>query len=379
MRGLKEDFPISKKIVYMNTAAVSLKPQKVIDSMIEFMRKYEMNGTCYFDDSLEEEVLEDARCRVAELIGCGKEDVALTTNTSEGINFIAHSVKFRRGDNVVTTDLEFPTVTYPWLRIAGEKGVEVRFASNRNGVVTVQELERLVDDRTRVVALSHVEYGSGLRYNLREVADLAHRHGALLVVDAVQSLGVIPLNVRREEVDALASAAYKWLLGPFGAGFLYVRKEFYDNVEPLLVGWRSSRGQEYDPRAISYPRTAKKFEYGGMPYTQLHGLAKAIEYVMEIGVENIRDHVMNVTQRLMEELSRMGAQLLTPFSREQRAGIVTARFDGMNYDRAVRELADKGIIVSKRMNALRISPHIYNVEGEVEKVTESIKVVRKQK
>ncbi len=374
MENVKEDFPISKEIVYMNTAAISLKPLQVIDSMTEFMRNYEMNGTFNFSDSLEEEVLENARCMIAELIGCTKDDIALTTNTSEGINFIAHAIKFDHGNNVVTTDLEFPTVTYPWLRIAKEKGVEVRFASNRNGIVSVEDLEKLVDNRTKVIALSHVEYSSGLRYNLREIAELAHRHGAILLVDAVQSLGVVPLNVRREEVDVLASAAYKWLLGPFGAGFVYMKKEFYDNVEPLFVGWRSSiEHKEYDPRRYTLPNAARKFEYGGMPYTPIYGLTKAIEYIMDLEVENIRNYVMNITQKLMEKLNDLGAQTLTPFNQEQRAGIVAVRFEKMDYDRAVEELAKEKIVVSKRMNALRISPHIYNTEDEVEKIVQAIK------
>lgn len=373
MERIKEDFPISKEIVYMNTAAISLKPTKVIEAMIEFMRKHEMNGTYNFNESLEEEVLENARVRAAELLGCKKDDIALTTNTSEGINFIAHSIKFSQGENVVTTDLEFPSVTYPWLRIARESGIEVRFALNRNGIVTLEDLEKLTDDKTKVIVLSHVEYSSGIRYNLKEVADLAHKHGALLVVDAVQSLGVIPLNVRREDVDALASAAYKWLLGPFGAGFVYMRKEFYEKVEPLFVGWRSSKEHEYDPRKISYPKDAKKFEYGGMPYTSIYGLTKAIEYIKDIGVENIESYVLNITRKLMEKLNDLGAKILTPYDREKRAGIVTVRFDKMDYNRTVEELAKEKIIVSKRMNALRISPHIYNTEEEIEKIIQSIR------
>lgn len=374
MENVKEDFPISKEIVYMDTAAISLKPLQVIDSMTEFMRNYEMNGTFNFSDNLEEEVLENARCRIAKLIGCASDDIALTTNTSEGINFVAYAMKFDQGNNVVTTDLEFPTVTYPWLRIAKEKGAEVRFASNRNGMVSVEDLEKLIDDKTKVIALSHVEYSSGLRYNLREIAELAHRHGAILLVDAIQSLGVVPLDVRREEVDVLASAAYKWLLGPFGAGFVYMKKEVYDNIEPAFVGWRSSiEHKEYDPKRFTFPNTARKFEYGGMPYTPIYGLTKAIEYIMGLEVENIRNHVMNITQKLMDMLKDLEAQILTPFNQEKRAGIVTVRFEKMDYDRAVEELAKEKIVVSKRMNALRISPHIYNTEEEVEKVVEAIK------
>lgn len=378
MRKVKEDFPTSNEVVYMNTAAISLKPIQVINAMTEFIKRYEASGTLNFSDSFEEEVLENARCRVGELIGCESDEIALTTNTSEGINIIAHMIKFERGNNVVTTDLEFPTVTYPWLKASREKGVEVRFALNKNGIVSVEDLEKLVDDNTRVIALSHVEYSSGLRFNLREVADLAHRHGAILVVDAVQSLGVIPLNVKREDVDVLASAAYKWLLGPFGAGFVYIRKELYENVMPPFVGWRSNiEHTEYDPQKFTLPKTARRFEYGGMPYTPIYGLTKAIEYIMSIGIENVREHVMNLTQKLIDGLNELRAQILTPSSREQRAGIVSARFEKMDYDRIVEELAKNRIIVSKRMNALRISPHVYNMEKEVVKVIDAIREINR--
>ncbi|MEM3403384.1 MAG: aminotransferase class V-fold PLP-dependent enzyme [Nitrososphaeria archaeon] len=377
MRPVKEDFPPSKVYVYMNTAAISLKPIQVIKAISSFEETYEISGT--INDNFEDQVLEEARDEVSNLINCKSDDIAIVTNTSEGLNFTAHAVKMTPGSNIVTTDLEFPTVTYPWLKVAEEKRLEVRFARHKNGIVTIEDLERLVDDKTKVITLSHVEYSSGFRFNLREVAELAHKHGALLVVDAIQSLGVIPFDAKVEDVDVLVTAAYKWLLGPFGAGFLYMKDEVYHDVEPIFAGWRSKEDHEvFEPLKLSFKKTARKFEYGGMPYSAIYGFTRSLKYISDLEVDNINNHVIGITQELMEGLKNLGANLFTPFNRHQRAGIVTAKFDNLDADTLLNELKEEKIIISKRFGALRFSPHIYNNKEDVEKVIHLIKKVIEQ-
>jgi len=376
---VKEDFPSSKEYIYMNTAAISLKPIQVIKAVTSFEESYEISGTANFSDNFEDQVLEEARSKVSNLINCRIDDVAIVTNTSEGMNFAAHAIKMSPGSNVVSTDLEFPTVTYPWLRIAKGEKLDVRFALNRDGVVAIEDLEKLVDDKTKVIALSHVEYSSGFRFDLKEVADLAHKHGALLVVDAIQSLGVIPFDVKREDVDVLISAAYKWLLGPFGAGFLYMRDEIYHDVEPIFAGWRSKENHEvFEPLKLSFAKTARKFEYGGMPYSAIYGFSRALKYILDLGVEEINNHVTDITQELMDGLKDLGAKFFTPFDRHRRAGIVTAKFDGLDCDTLVNELKKERVVISKRFGALRFSPHIYNTQGDVERVLHIIKEIMKR-
>ncbi len=263
------------------------------------------------------------------------------------------------------------------MRIGEEKGVEVRLARNREGIVEVADLEKLVDDHTKVLAISHVEYASGLRFNLKELHHLASEHGALLVVDAIQSLGVVPLNVKDEGVDILASGAYKWLLGPFGASILYIRKGLYEELEPPFVGFRSTgKPFELEPTKLTYAKTARKFEYSTSNYAAMTGLAEAIKYLQRIGIKRVYNYVLKITGNLMHSLSNLrGVRIITPKEEKKRAGIITIRFEKADYKDVAKKLGEKSIIVSPRFESVRMSPHIYNTEEGISKASEELKKI----
>ena len=372
-----EDFPATKKYVYLNAASISLMPLPVLRKMNKFQEDLGLRATAWFDEEVETNALEDARIESAKFIGAEVDEIALMTSTTEALCAVAWSLDFQRGDNVVTTDMAFPSVTYPWMRVGKEKGVEVRLANNREGIVEVADLEKLVDDRTRVLAISHVEYTSGLRFNLKDLHDLASRHGALLVVDAIQSLGVVPLNVKDEGVDILASGAYKWLLGPFGASILYMRTDLYEELEPPLVGFRSKEKPfELEPTKLTYAKTAKKFEFSTLNYASMTGLAEAIKYLRRVGIKKVYNYVLKITEDLMQSLSTLrGVKIVTPREEKRRAGIVTIRFEEADYMEVAKKLGEKGVIVSPRFESVRMSPHIYNTEEDLSKASEEIKEI----
>ena len=367
-----EDFPATKKYVYLNAASISLMPLPVLRKMSKFQDDLGLRATAWFDEEVETNALEDARTEAAKLIGA---EVALLSSTTEALCAVAWSLDFQRGDNVVTTDMEFPAVVYPWMRIGEGKGVEVRLARNREGIVELADLEKLVDDHTKVLAISHVEYASGLRFNLKELHHLASEHGALLVVDTIQSLGVIPLNVKDERVDILASGAYKWLLGPFGTSILYIKRGLYEKLEPPFVGFRSTgKPFELRPTKLTYAKTARKFEYSTSNYAAMTGLAEAIKYLRRIGIKRVYNYVLKITGDLMQSLSNLrGVRVITPKEEERRAGIITIRFEKADYMEVTRKLGEKGIIVSPRFKSVRMSPHIYNSEEDVSKASEEVK------
>lgn len=170
----------------------------------------------------------------AKLIGAKKEEIALIKNTSTGINIAASVLHYPLGSKIVTTDLEHPSVVYPWLRRSLD--VKVHYVKNVNGKFLLDDLEKAVDDKTVAVAVSHVEYVNGFRNNLHAISEIAHKHGAYLIVDAIQSAGAIPIDVKRDDVDFLATACYKWLLSPPGAGYLYIKEELIEKFEPPFVG-----------------------------------------------------------------------------------------------------------------------------------------------
>jgi len=372
-----DDFPATKDYVYLNAASISLMPLPVLRKMNDFQEELGLRGTVWFDEEVETMAMEDARNEASKLIGADVDEIALLSSTTEALCAIAWSLNFKQGDNVVTTDMEFPSVIYPWMRIGKEKGVEVRLAKNKEGIVEVADLEKLVDDRTRVLAISHVEYASGLRFNLKELRQLTSKHGALLVVDAIQSLGVVPINVKNEGVDILASGSYKWLLGPFGASILYMKRDIYEKLDPPFVGFRSTgKPFELEPTKLTYAKTAKKFEYSTTNYASMTGLAEAIKYLRRIGIKRVYDRVLKLTWNLMQSLSNLReVRVITPRQDERRAGIVTIRFEEADYMEVAKKLCERGIIVSPRFESVRFSPHVYNTEGDMAKASEELKKI----
>jgi cysteine desulfurase/selenocysteine lyase len=296
---IREKFPVTRSKVFLNHAAYSPLPQPVVD----VMRKYNEELCCYEIDeskySLGQEIF-------AKLVDAEKDEVALVPNTSTGLNIVANILDYSAGANIVTTDLEYPSVVYPWLK---EKlGVEVRYVKNVDGRVFVEDMEKAIDDQTVVVTISHVGYANGFRNDLRALADIAHEHGAYLVADAIQSLGAMPVNVRRDNVDFLTASCYKWLLGPAGAGYLYVRKDLIERFEPPFIGWASVKPEVFDTVEfwdiwkLQLSNTASRFEIGSPSFISFVGAAVAIQLLLDVGIENIQKRVLDLTELLMDSV-----------------------------------------------------------------------------
>ncbi len=367
-----EDFPTTKRVTYLNSASISLMPRPAIETMIDFARKIAAGGTIDFDEAAETEATEGARTEAASLLGASDEEVAILSSASEGLSSIAWSLDLQPGSNIVSTDADFPSVVYPWLRLARQKPLEVRLARNKDGLVDTQELEELVDDKTAAIASSHVEYGTGQRFNLRWLSEVAHSHGALLIVDASQSVGLIPTDVVREGVDVLVAAGYKGLLGPFGAAVLYVRDELGEKLLPSMVGWRSAP-DSYSLIAtrLAFAQGTKKFEFSSMSYAAAIGLAESIRYLKRWGRENITNHVASLSSKLLEmvrDFEEAGSvTVLTPKDPSSHASIVSTRFKGHNQSTVASKFVNGGIIVSQRFDSVRFSFHAYNTEEDVKK------------
>jgi selenocysteine lyase/cysteine desulfurase len=233
------------------------------------------------------------------------------------------------------------------------------------------ELVGLIDDHTAVVAISHVEFGSGQRYDLCRLSEAAHSSGALLVVDATQSAGAIPIDVSREGVDVLVAAGYKWLCGPFGAAVMYVAPHLQTRFEPGLTGFRSHRDM-WDLRAdrIQYRDDAGRFEFGTMAYGCALGLGKAVEFILALGSDAIFAHDLKLRERLVEGLKQRGAQLLSPVNDKEHSPIVSARFPDFSESSIVDYLKEKGVIVSPRADFIRFSPHLYNSSDDIDRALE---------
>jgi len=369
LEKIRELFPIVQNRVFLNHAAQSPLPKPVADAVHRYVEDYANFGF----SSLEEE--DYGKALFARLIGAKKEEIALVENTSVGLNIAANVLRYPPGSKVVTTDLEYPSVVYPWLRKS--LGAKVHYVKNVDGKILFEEVEKAVDDTTVAVVVSHVEYVNGFRNDLRALSQIAHEHGAYLIVDAIQSAGAIKIDVKKDDVDFLATACYKWLLSPPGAGYLYVKEELIENFEPPFVGWASVKQEIFetldfwDIWSLKLSETASRFEVGSPSTISFVGATAAIKMLSDVGIEKIEERILKLTSHLIEGVKNLGLKLQTPEEKQHRSGIVN--FQIANPKEVVRNLRSKGIVVSARAHGIRVSPHFYNTETEIETLVDTLR------
>ncbi|MCS7103425.1 MAG: aminotransferase class V-fold PLP-dependent enzyme, partial [Candidatus Korarchaeum sp.] len=279
------------------------------------------------------------------------------------------------GGRVISTSVEFPSVIYPWLRASKEKGWRLELVEPKNGMILDEsELLSRITRGVRAVCLSHVEFLTGQRFDLKALAERAHEVDALLIVDGIQAAGCIPVDVKDLDVDIYVVGSYKWLLGPMGAALAYIRRELVDELEPGIVGWRSVEGMwSLDTSGLRYAGAAKRFEYGTSSYDAKVGLAKSIEYLLELGISQIHDHDMRLSGRLLEGLADLPrVRVMTPV--ESRGPIVTVDVEGVDPEELMRKISRgrRRTIASVRRGLLRFSIHLYNDSEEVDDIVEGL-------
>jgi len=369
-------FPAARRHAYLNAASVALMPRMAADAILDWQRDLATEGTVHFDEEAEEKVFDTLRQAAARLLGAEPLEIACVSSASEGLCSLAWALSPGPDRNVVSARVDHPTTVYPWLRVARLTGCDVRLASDQDNLIDPSELVGLIDDRTSVVCVSHVQYSTGQRLDLAALAQVAHSHGAILVVDASQSVGGVPINVVAEGVDALVITGYKWLCGPFGAAILFVRRDLHEELEPGLVGWRSAE-QVWDFRAdrLEWPSGARRFEFSTMAYGAAIGLAIAVEYLLDIGMEQIHSYNLALADRLAEGLAKLGAEFVSPSPENLHSSIVTVRFPGHDQVRVARHLNEAGVVVSPRIGAIRFSPHLYNTTDDIDRALETLQSV----
>jgi len=364
----EKDFPTAGKFVYLNAANVALMYGGAQQVMREWQEDVAWNGSNNFNENAEESVFQELHLAASRLINAGQEDIAAGSSATELLCSLAWAVSPLKNQNVVSTEIVFPSTIYPWQRVANATGFEIRLAKEKNNFINVDDIIALIDKETAAVSISHVEYGNGQTFDLGLLAEAAHDHNALLVVDATQSAGAIPIDVQQCPVDILISGAYKWLCGPFGAAFMYIAPHLQEKLEPGLVGFRSHDNMwDLDASRINYPETAQKFEFSTMAFGCALGLAKSISFINNIGVQNIFQHNQNLADRLIEGLQTREAVIISPLDGKDRSSIVNAHFECIDSEKMIKELKNEGVFVSSRAGSIRFSPHLYNTIKDIDK------------
>jgi cysteine desulfurase / selenocysteine lyase len=373
----EEDFPVTRDVVYLNTAAAGLVPLPVIAEHDRLARELGRRGVLGYFDNLET-FTSAAREAGARLLGCDAALIGLATSVSEANSQIAWWLRPQRGSNIVSTDIESPAVTYPWLRVAEETGAEVRLVPARGdpASLSIEDLAGRVDDRTSVIAISQVEWVTGHRFDLSRLAELAHAHDAIVVVDAAQAAGVVPIDVTASGVDVLVTGAYKWLCSFAGTALCYLGPELAERFRPILVGSGSAPSEppydDFDATHLTIAPGVLSLEYGNASHLARASLPLAIDYLLTIGVDRIHRHTLELSARLWDGIARLGGRPITPRADEERAAIVTAAFDGHDAVAVVEELKRRGVHALPRMGHVRFAPHLFNDGDDIERTLEAI-------
>jgi cysteine desulfurase/selenocysteine lyase len=363
-------FPITQRYVYMNHASVSPLSTRVRDCMSAMLAGVAQHADRNFEEWEHATTL--TRCAAARIVNAKPHQIAFLRNTSEALSVIANGMKWQAGDNIVSTSAEFPANIYPWARL-GVKGVELRLQPERDGWVDTDELLSLIDERTRLVAVSWVQFGTGQRLDIRRIGQYCRDREILHVVDAVQGLGALQLDVERDYVDAFAASAHKFLLGPKGVGLLYVSDRALERVSPTVVGWTAVKNyHDYLIHDLDFRDGAVRFEGGTLNEVGICGLGQAIDLFLTVGPEKIEHYLLSLNAYMTQKLEKLGYRVINSRDGEDHSAIVVFEGNPCSADATCRHLASSNIIISVRLGRLRVAPHFYNSREDIDRMVEAL-------
>lgn len=372
----RDEFPVTKDHVYLDhagVAPVSLRGKRAVE---KFLSEATESGMFNYKQWMDR--VEEVRRSCAILTGAEPEEIAFVKNTSQGISIVAEGLDWKEGDNLLICEKDFPSNIYPWLNLK-RKGVEIRVVPSQNERILLEDIELLIDSRTKLLTVSSVNFSSGFKIDLEVVGRLCKGKGILFFVDAIQSLGVIPMDVNEFKIDFLAADGHKWLLSPEGTGIFYCRKELAPRINPPLIGWKSIINEsDYDHVDFRLKTNALRFEEGSLNVMGIYALGAAIDLLVEVGIDRIQARVIELGDLIIREAEKRDFQVRTPKSKEERGGIISiiGNFDPI---KVKDKLKEEGILVNVRGGAIRISPHFYNTEYEVLRLFNAIDEVIKSK
>jgi selenocysteine lyase/cysteine desulfurase len=367
------EFPIAARWAYFDHAAVAPLPQRAGAVLRAWADDQMQNGVVHWPSW--ERKLEYVRRDAARLIGAAPEEIAFVSSTTHGIGLIAEGFPWRAGDSVVTAAEEYPSNLYPWMNLAS-RGVTLRLVPSRDGRIWVEDLAAAIDRTTRVLTISHVEFASGFRNDLDALGELCRSQHVALFVDAIQGLGPHLIDVRRTPIDFLAADGHKWLLGPEGAGLLYVRRDWLDRLRPILVGWHSVVSSFNSPEvALRLKPSAQRWEGGSFNMPGLHALGASLSLLLELGPAAVSARILERAEAVRHLARAAGWQVYGSTRPEDCSGIVALTHPGVDPDAAAKALRARGVAVACRRGRLRISPHVYNDEDDLGRLAEGLQIL----
>jgi selenocysteine lyase/cysteine desulfurase len=368
----RSEMPVTARWAFLDHAAVAPLTARARQALADWAADVAENGVLAEGRWLRR--VEEARLLAARLLDAAPADVAFVKNTSEGVGIVAEGFPWRPGDNVVTSADEYPANVFPWKNLA-DRGVELRLVPSREGRVEIDDLRAALDGRTRVLALSFVEYATGFRNDLDAVGALCRERGIAFFVDAIQGLGVLPVSVARTPVDFLAADGHKWMLGPEGAAVLYVRPEWVERLHPVGVGWNSVLdSHHFDNTAFRLKPNAGRWESGSLNFGGIAALGASLGLLLEAGIPAVAGRVLELTDHLCEQARRAGLAVYSSRRPGHRSGIVSlAAPAGGDLRQTVARCRAAGVVINRRAGRLRVSPHCYNSPVELDRFIDLVR------
>lgn len=365
----RKEFPVTETLIYLNHAGVSPTSTRARDAVAEWFDGCVKRGILDEEDWVE--TSEACRARFARLIGASSDEISFVRNTSHGLALIAEGLPWKQGDRVaVATELEYPSNVYVWQHLR-DRGVAVDTIDASEGAVTPEAVEVALTPNTRLVAVSSAQYATGAVTDLAAIGAICRDRDLLFCVDGIQTVGALDIDVKRIGAHFLSADSHKWLLGMHGLGALYVSSDVIDQVRPVIVGWKSTTDAwNFDRALFELLSDARKFEEGSLPWSLIVGFHAALEILEEIGIPTIGDHIKELVERLAAGLTAIGADVYPPPDR--RHHILTFTHPRVESVDLLEKLTERNFVISCRRGRIRISPHLYNTEEEIDQLLAAV-------
>ncbi len=361
----RAEFPVIRRYIYFNNAAVAPLSTRTRAAMDELSQSFTDEGMMCAEHVFAR--IEEIRGRTAAFIGAEPEEIAFTKNTNQGVLIASQGIRWRTGDNVVLPAVEFPTNVYPWMAL-GARGVDLQMVEPVGGRISAEMLAEACNVRTRAVTVSAVQFTTGYRIDLARLGEFCRERGIYLHVDGIQWLGCLRCDLRTLKVDFLSTGGHKWLLSTPGIGIFYVRRELIDEIEVWNPGWNSVvNPRDFLNYDFTFRDGAVRFEEATSNMHGIYALGASVDRFEEIGMQRVEERILSLTGILAEGLTERGYTVTSPWRDDERSGIICFRHPEISSEELFGGLLERGIVASLREDAVRLSPHIYNSEEEIER------------
>jgi cysteine desulfurase / selenocysteine lyase len=368
---LRSHFPVTARWAFLDHAAVAAPSAVCAAAIKEWADDKAINGVTSYHPWANR--VEETRRRAGRLINADPLDICFVGSTTHGVGIFAEGFPWKPGDNVVIAAEEYPSNQYPWMNLH-DRGVEARAVPSRGSRIDLADVRNAMDARTRVLAISSVEFGSGFRNDLAALGELCRKRGVFFFVDAIQSVGLLPLDVQQLPIDGLAADSHKWMLGPEGTGIAYIRREWVDRLHTTGVGWNSVVNYaDFSTIALDLKPHAGRWEGGTVNPGGIAGMGESLQLLLDFGIANVWARVQELTDYLCDRVRSAGAELFSSRTSADKSGIVSLLTPGRDPKELMRRCKVAGVVVNVRGGRLRVSPHAYNTVEEIDRFVEVLR------